>query len=104
MGPRVRVNLALLLPEPPGELVHALADAMLIRAEVVLALVDLVTHLLPPVEGVRVAGDRGLCRNTAPVARTAAVAAIAILDLATAGRTCIACVIGLLGVSGGRFA
>jgi hypothetical protein len=49
-----------------GEVADALPDPVLIRAKVVLAGDDLLPHLMAPVEGVRVAGDGGLCSNTAP--------------------------------------
>jgi hypothetical protein len=60
------MGLAHLLTVLLGEVTDALADAVLIWGEVVLAGVDLLAHLMAPVEGVRVAGDGGLCSNTAP--------------------------------------
>jgi hypothetical protein len=60
------MGLAHLLTMLLGEVADTLADPVLIRGEVVLAGDDLLPHLMAPVEGIRVAGDGGLCRNTAP--------------------------------------
>jgi hypothetical protein len=60
------MGLAHLLAVLLGEVADALADPVLIRAEVVLAADDLLPDLMAPVEGVRVPGDGGLCRNTTP--------------------------------------
>jgi hypothetical protein len=60
------MGLAHLLAVLLGEVADTLADPMLIRGEVVLAGDDLLPYLMAPMEGVRVAGDGGLCGNTTP--------------------------------------
>lgn len=94
------MGLAHLLSVLFGEVANALADAVLIWAKVVLALIDLLSHLVAPMEGVRVTGDGGLRRDTAPRCEESGGRSMTALDLATAPRECI---IGLLP-TGGRFA